>query len=72
MKKVIPMLILILGFAGIMALFFTQKISIGVVIPSLAILGVIFSIFMHIVDYKDSIYGGKFEKHFDGKDKDEE
>ena len=72
MKKVIPMLVLILGFAVIMALFFTQKISIGIVMPSLAILGVIFSIVMHIIDYKDSIYGGKFEEHFDGKDDDKE
>ncbi|MGM9957951.1 MAG: hypothetical protein ACI32B_01755 [Erysipelotrichaceae bacterium] len=72
-KKNIAVIILtLIAAAIIIGLWVSNTIAIFDAMIYLAVLGVAIYFILIAINYKHSIYGGRFKEHYDGKEKDEE
>ena len=71
-KKNIAVIILtLIAAAIIIGLWVSNTIAITDALIYLAVLGVVVYFFLIALNYKHSIYGGRFKEHYEGKEKDE-
>ena len=71
-KKNIAVIILtLIAAAIIIGLWVSNTIAITDALIYLAVLGVVFYFILIALNYKHSIYGGRFKEHYEGKEKDE-
>lgn len=71
-KKNIAVIILtLIAAAIIIGLWVSNTIAITDALIYLAVLGVVGYFILIALNYKHSIYGGRFKEHYEGKEKDE-
>lgn len=71
-KKNISVIILtLIAAAIIIGLWVSNTIAITDALIYLAVLGVVVYFILITINYKHSIYGGRFKEHYEGKEKDE-
>ena len=71
-KKNIAVIILtLIAAAIIIGLWVSNTIAITDALIYLAVLGVVVYFILIALNYKRSIYGGRFKEHYEGKEKDE-
>lgn len=71
-KKNIAVIILtLIAAAIIIGLWVSNTIAITDALIYLAVLGVVVCFILIALNYKHSIYGGRFKEHYEGKEKDE-
>ena len=71
-KKNIAVIILtLIAAAIIIGLWVSNTIAITDALIYLTVLGVVVNFILIALNYKHSIYGGRFKEHYEGKEKDE-
>lgn len=70
-KNILVIILTVTAAAIIIGLWALNRIAITDAVIYLAVLGVAVYFVLIAINYKHSIYGGRFKDHYEGKEKDE-
>ena len=70
-KNMAVIILTLIAAAIIIGLWVSNTIAITDALIYLAVLGVVVYFILIALNYKHSIYGGRFKEHYEGKEKDE-